>query len=252
MNSIPENELPPSAAVSHPNLEIFWDDYAEHFSFLHESRVYQQLVAETLALARAGRGMRCLDIGCGPGNYCLALAASGAVAVGVDSSQKMIAIARKNIRKSHLPEIDIQLKRMDALEYLKTVPDNSFDVVIAALFLAYVRNHAAVIREVCRVLKPGGRFVMSNPKPEANFSRVWLDSIYDILRKPLKFLPVSIRIWTYAKRIEGYSRRGVFNFFKKAETHDLLASAGFDSGNIQLHEAFSGQVYLVRAQKSPR
>ena len=49
--------------------------------------------------------------------------------------------------------------------------------------------------EFYRILKPGGRFVIFNPRPNANFTQIWIDSIFDILRKPLTFLPVSVRIW---------------------------------------------------------
>ena len=120
------------------------------------------------------------------------------------------------------------------------------------LNLSYIKHPDEVINEIYRVLKPNGRFVMSNPKPDANFSYVWLDSIYDILRKPFTFLPVSLRIWIYAKRIERFSKNGVFKFFSQSETYRLLTNAGFNAKNIKLTETFSGQVYLSYAGKSKK
>jgi ubiquinone/menaquinone biosynthesis C-methylase UbiE len=232
------------------SLHDFWNGYAEPYSLLRESRVYDHLMQQTLKLAKIDPDIKCLDLACGPGNYAYEMAKKGARVVGVDYSEEMIAIAQKKICQSPTLNQNISLIQMDGMDYLKTVPDNFFDVVIAALFVSYVKHPDEVIREIYRVLKPNGRCVMSNPRPDANFSHVWIDSIHDILRKPLTFLPVSLRIWIYAKRIERYSKKGVFNFFSQSETYHLLTNVGFNTKNIKLTETFSGQVYLVYAEKS--
>jgi ubiquinone/menaquinone biosynthesis C-methylase UbiE len=231
------------------NLQAFWNGYAAPYSLLRESRVYEKLMRETLSLARIGPGMKSLDLACGPGHYACELAKQGAQVTAVDYSDKMIAIAQKNISLCPPLAKSITLIRMDALDYLKTVPDNYFDVVIAALFVSYIEQPSAVIAEIHRALKPAGRLLMSNPKPNANFSYVLIDSICDILRKPLAFFPVSLQIWLYAKRIERYSKTGVFSFFSQTETCRLLVGAGFELEKIKLAETFSGQAYLACAEK---
>ncbi|ESS73078.1 methylase involved in ubiquinone/menaquinone biosynthesis [Methyloglobulus morosus KoM1] len=231
------------------SLQKFWNDYAEPYSLLHESCVYYQLMQQTLEFAQITPGIKCLDLACGPGNYACELVKNGAKVVGVDYSEKMIAIAQNRISQHTALNENISLIQMDVLDYLKTVPDNFFDVIIAALFLSYIPYPDEVIKEIYRILKPDGHFVMSNPRPNANFSHVFIDSIRDILRNPLIFIPVSLRIWIYAKRIERFSKNGVFHFFSQIETCQLLTSIGFDAGNIKFMETFSKQVYLVCAEK---
>jgi ubiquinone/menaquinone biosynthesis C-methylase UbiE len=233
------------------SLQNFWNGYAEPYSLLRESHIYRQLMQQTLELAQVESDIVCLDLACGPGNYACEMALKGAKVVAVDYCERMISIAHRNIKNNSIYDKNISLVQMDVMDYLKTIPDNFFDVVIAALFMSYVKHPDEVVNEVNRVLKPEGCFVMSNPKPNANFSHVWLDSICDILRKPFTFLPVSLHIWIYAKRIERFSKIGVFNFFSRPETYQLLTDSGFNAKDIKFTETFSGQVYLVYAKKSP-
>jgi demethylmenaquinone methyltransferase/2-methoxy-6-polyprenyl-1,4-benzoquinol methylase len=161
-----------NAIAAEASMHKFWNDYAEHYSLLRESRVYEQLMQQTLTLARIEAGVQCLDLACGPGNYVLEMAKKASNVVGVDYSEKMIAIAQNKLCQSITLNKKISLIQMDVLDYIKTVPDNFFDVVISALLLSYVKQADEIVSEIYRILKPGGRFVMSNPRPDANFTQV--------------------------------------------------------------------------------
>jgi ubiquinone/menaquinone biosynthesis C-methylase UbiE len=230
------------------DLQSFWNRYALSYAFLNESSVYRHLLAESISLANIQPGMHCLDLGCGPGNYLIEITRRGSSCLGVDFSQTMIAIARKNIRRSS-PETKVPLKCADALDFLETVSAESYDVTFASLLLSYLEKPKEVVGEIYRTLKSPGRFVMSNPVPQANFTKVLRDSFTDILRKPRRFIPLAFRIWRYAKRIERLSDQGVFRFFTEKETVSLLKNAGFQSDRISIRATFSGQVYLTLATK---
>ncbi len=111
----------------------------------------RRLVREKLA---AQPGERILDVGCGPGFYCLELAESvgerGAI-VGVDSSEPMLSLAER--RCEGLAQVSF--KEGDALSL--PVEDESFDAAFSIQVLEYVPDAAAALREIFRTIKPGGR-----------------------------------------------------------------------------------------------
>lgn len=93
-------------------------------------------------------GERVLDLGCGDGQLTAKLAAQGAVITGVDASPDMAAAARAR-------GIDAVEARAEQLPF----PGTTFDAVFSNAVLHWVRDHDAMMSEVHRVLKPGGRFV---------------------------------------------------------------------------------------------
>lgn len=93
-------------------------------------------------------GERILDLGCGDGQLTERLASTGALVTGVDASAAMVTAARA--------------RGIDAIEASAEqlpLPDGSFDAVFSNAALHWVRNQDAMLGEVHRVLRPGGRFV---------------------------------------------------------------------------------------------
>lgn len=105
-----------------------------------------------------------LDAGMGPGRLCVQLAERGWRVSGVDASREMVAVAR-----TRMPETRSRLRcgRVEALPFA----DESFDVVTATGVLEY-SNVPASLRELTRVLRPGGRAVVSYPNPHALYG-IW-------------------------------------------------------------------------------
>ena len=93
-------------------------------------------------------GEHILDIGCGDGQLTERIAANGAVVMGVDSSPEMVAATRES-----------GLKAIEANAEALPFKDHTFDAVFSNAALHWVRNQDAMLSEVHRVLKPGGRFV---------------------------------------------------------------------------------------------
>ena len=134
-----------------------WDKAASYYeTFWHEQlKPAQDLLLEMAAIHI---GEKVLDIACGTGLVSFRAAQqageSGHV-LATDISDKMVEMARKiSIEKAIS---NISFERMDA-EKLE-VEDGSFDVVICALGLMYVPDPLMAVKEMYRVLKPGGRVI---------------------------------------------------------------------------------------------
>lgn len=121
-----------------------WDPqaYQQNAAFVHESAggVIEWLAAQP--------GERILDLGCGDGQLTQRIAATGARMVGVDASPDMLAAARAR-------GVDAREGRAESLPFA----DQSFDAVFSNAALHWVRDQDAMMSQVRRVLKPGGRFV---------------------------------------------------------------------------------------------
>jgi len=116
-------------------------DYARHAGFV------PALGAPVLALLDPRPGERILDLGCGDGVLTERIAEAGAVVIGVDASEEMIAAARAR-------GLDARLADGQALHF-----DAEFDAVFSNAVLHWMPDAAAVAAGVYRALKPGGRFV---------------------------------------------------------------------------------------------
>jgi SAM-dependent methyltransferase len=95
-----------------------------------------------------GGGALCLDVACGTGRYGRAIADAGHRPVGVDISADQLTIARDRLAAA---------VRADAGSL--PVGDGMVAAVVGAFFHTDVEDFAAVVREVARCLRPGGRFV---------------------------------------------------------------------------------------------
>ena len=112
---------------------------------------------------------RVLDLGCGIGNLLIALAERVDFrhpAVGVDVSPELIHIGEREIAEAGLPDrIRLQVAPATRLPF----DDGAFDAVITSHVLKHLDDEALLtsFREVARVLRPGGRFLLWEFKKSA-------------------------------------------------------------------------------------
>ncbi|MDQ2651632.1 MAG: methyltransferase domain-containing protein, partial [Chloroflexota bacterium] len=123
----------------------------------------QRIAAQALALLDLAPGERVLELGCGTGVFLPALAAAvgpNGQVVGIDHNQGFLEEARQRVETAGASTL-VTLEAADAerLPY----PAASFDAVHVERVLMHLEDPDAALREVCRVLKPGGRFVAAEP-----------------------------------------------------------------------------------------
>lgn len=115
---------------------------------------------------RIGPHSRLLDVGCGSGEHMIRYVGRCAFVAGVDYSKAMLDIARQALAETGRNNWELRAADAASLPY----PDASFDVLMAMGLLDYVPDARKVLREFARVLKPGGRMVVSIPKDPSLFS----------------------------------------------------------------------------------
>lgn len=109
-------------------------------------------------------GLRVLDAACGPGLYAEELVRRGAHVTGFDQSPTMVSLSRDRV-----PQADFRVH--DVSDPLDWLADGSMDVVLFALALEYVDDRVAALRELRRVLRPGGALVLSRLHPTGDWLR---------------------------------------------------------------------------------
>ncbi len=102
----------------------------------------------TVELTSLSESDRLLDVGCGPGAALEEAAATGAEVAGVDPSPSMVARASRRV-----PEADVRVGSAEEIPF----PDDHFTVVINVASFHHWADREAGLKEILRVLAPGGR-----------------------------------------------------------------------------------------------
>ncbi len=191
-------------------------------------RPYRELHGEVLRLVEdavspgtSRREVRVLDVGCGPGNFTLGLAVAGFDTVGIDAYAGLVELAREKRKAHHLANLAF---RHADLARGGTFPDASFDQVVNIHSLYVQPDPQQLLREVHRVLKPGGRAVF------VNFTRrVWLRStVRAVRRREGTAAALRCLLWVLPNSIFEASRKRVRpQYWEEAEFTAHLQEAGF-------------------------
>lgn len=129
------------------------------------------------ALASLKEGETVLDLGSGAGFDCFLAAnkvGQNGKVIGVDMTPEMVAKAQENARKGNYTNVEFRLGDIEKLP----VSDNSVDIVISNCVINLAPDKKQVFKEIFRVLKPGGRLMISDI--------VLLEKLPDSIRKSVE------------------------------------------------------------------
>jgi ubiquinone/menaquinone biosynthesis C-methylase UbiE len=132
--------------------ETYTHGYSEEMSHLHGARI--AAVDAAFFVPHLKAGMRVLDCGCGPGSITVGFAelvAPGEV-VGVDLAEEQLVRARGLADRRRLGNVHFERGDIYALPF----PDSSFDAAFAHNVLEHLRDPLQALKEMRRVLRPGG------------------------------------------------------------------------------------------------
>jgi ubiquinone/menaquinone biosynthesis C-methylase UbiE len=158
--------------------EIHYIDKKETYTPLKQRQIYIEEMIESLALPR---GAKVLDVGCGPGQLVLNLLKQGYDVKGVDISSGMVDEARMLVRANGFPEFNgTSVGDIEKLEFR----DREFDVVVASGVIEYQNDDDVALKEMRRVLKPGGHLILN-------------------VTNKYSYLTISDNVWIAFKRLPG-------------------------------------------------
>ena len=139
-----------------------YDQLAEEYS--KHRKINPKVLSELIGSAEIGTDSRVLEVGCGNGNYIISLnEITGCVSFGLDSSNKMLSIARK--RTENVTFYEGEAERIQI--------DEKFDLIFSVDLIHHLNNPAKYLKSAYRNLKHGGRiltvtdseWVIRNRKP---------------------------------------------------------------------------------------
>jgi SAM-dependent methyltransferase len=128
-----------------------WDEHIVGYDHAF-GPVSRQTVRPTLDAARVSAGMRVLDVCTGPGMLAEAALQRGAIAVGLDFSAEVVDFARRRVPTA-------EFRRGDAQDL--PFPNDSFDAVVCGYGIMHIPEPDLALREMLRVVRPGGRVALS-------------------------------------------------------------------------------------------
>jgi ubiquinone/menaquinone biosynthesis C-methylase UbiE len=157
-------------------------------SAVHARGVDLPILVEAAALRSDEQA---LDLGTAVGHTAFALASRARSVVGVDLTAEMLGHASRLARERAIANVRFARADVSHLPF----PDASFDVVTSRLSAHHYAHPEEVVAEVARVLRPGGRFVLSDTvAPDDAFLDTFINAV-ELLRDRSHVRDQSIRQW---------------------------------------------------------
>ena len=171
----------------------------------------------------AGQSRDVLDLCCGTGDIALKFAREGARVVGADFTEEMLRVAQtRSVHRSITPPLhhSVLWLRADALRL--PFPDNAFDAVSVGYGLRNLADIEQGLREIQRVLRPGGPLVsLDFGKPE---SAAWRSVYFGYLRT---VLPVLGRMFCGDPDTHAYILASLLDYPAQRGIKALMESGGY-------------------------
>jgi ubiquinone/menaquinone biosynthesis C-methylase UbiE/pimeloyl-ACP methyl ester carboxylesterase len=260
-----------------PDLQSFWRDYligrdsSLGIELLTSSCAYRAMMDMQLDALQLRENQRVADLGAGTGSFALQLAAradrpAGLRVSAIDFVSEALGRARSRLVQhgcgAELP-IDFLAADLNLVHRQQTIPlaSASFDRAIASLLISYLERPELFLEEVFRILRPGGRLVVSSLCRDADISRLyvecfaehqigWTERDLPELREA-ELGTLARNFLNDAARILELEELGAFCFWDPGELAELVAKAGFVEIVTSSALGVPPQAVVVSAAKPP-
>ncbi|MDA0739058.1 MAG: alpha/beta hydrolase [Nitrospirae bacterium] len=250
----------------------FWNHYLSNFHYIANSHDYLAALDHIYhLLGPVSPGDRLLDAGCGNGHFGSFLFAkewtrrqqaphqsvSPIHYTGVDFVETALTQAKSHLSQvlrdadeeySHCQNPSTLLTpNFYRLDLNKPLPfkDGNFDRIMSNLVIGYLRDPAATIRELLRVLAPGGKMVLTNLKPCSDLTQIYRNFVDRTTTTSA--IHEAREVLNNSSHIRQGESEGAFQFYSQDEFLQVLQGCGAD--NPKVFPTFGNQAYIGIVEK---
>jgi demethylmenaquinone methyltransferase/2-methoxy-6-polyprenyl-1,4-benzoquinol methylase len=210
----------------HSVFEKISDQY-DYMNDLISFKQHSKWRNDTMKRIKVNKGDHCLDVCCGTGEWTFALAEATGVqgqVTGLDFSKNMLSVGIEKLKKRSMPQVEfIHGNAMDL-----PFKDDSFDVVTIGFGLRNVPDYLQTLKEMARVVKPGGRVVcLETSHPTIPVFKQLFKFYFTYI------MPAFGKL--FAKSYQEYSwlQESTEAFLTKEELKELFIKAGLSSVEVK-------------------
>jgi SAM-dependent methyltransferase/dienelactone hydrolase len=259
---------------SAPDLHSFWQDYllgrdrGFGIDLMAAMSPYEDLMSLQVARLELAAGASVADLGAGTGSLVAHLGRVDDIPASIEVCALDFvgeALARARGRSEPITaaggavrcvrcDLDIDGER-------RSIPlrSGSYDAVLASLLVSYLRDPGAVLHEVHRLLRPGGRLVVSSLRRDADTSKLYVDGVEELKagrgrallgdQTPEAVADATRSFLNDAARLLALEEDGTFRFYDPDELVASVRAAGFR--DVRADESFGDppQAVVVSARR---
>lgn len=252
----------------------FWKGYLSRFNYICNIHDYWNLLENIYNnLGGAWSGQRILDAGCGNGNYAFFLLLKEAYKrrqspqllgtrpcfyYGIDFVHEAVSEGHQRIEEFQhglLKGTGASTKHplflrsafvVADLEVGVPFPDDFFDQICCNLVVSYLQTPANVVAELCRVLRPGGKLVVSSLKPNPDLSEIYRNFV--AVAENEEDIAQARKLLSNAGALKVKEARGLYYFYSEGELRRLFRKCGLRQ--IRVLRSFGDQANVIIGRKN--
>lgn len=274
-NRIEKERLRLQEAYDQDTEKEFWNKYLNKFTILTKVPEYKDYFSKIIDLFKInGNNPKILDAGCGNGylgaslllnGYTREIGSSSSASAsekthkfqyyGVDRTKQIIELAKKGHQSLLYKYITEGMGAVSLPEFKyvegdlnRPLPfdDSFFENICLSLVLSYLDRPLESLKELSRVLKPGGKMIVTSLKPSADLSEIYRSFVR--LCESETDARAARELLNDAGQIKHKEGVGVYHFYSDKELKTILVASGFQ--NVRTYRAFSNQANIVIGTKS--
>ncbi|MBH0160304.1 MULTISPECIES: demethylmenaquinone methyltransferase [Fictibacillus] len=226
----------------HSVFEKISDQY-DYMNDLISFKQHSKWRKDTMKRMKVQPGNHCLDVCCGTGEWTFALAeevgTSGKV-VGLDFSQNMLNVGIEKLKKRRSPGVSFIHGNAMELPF----EDNSFDFVTIGFGLRNVPDYLQTLKEMARVVKPGGRVVcLETSHPTVPVFKQLFKFYFTYI------MPVFGKLFAKSYQEYAWLQESTEAFLTKEELKELFKQAGLSNVEVKSYALGAAAMHTGKKQQ---